>query len=84
MRPWFIVPPPTDDMKCSMLGSGATRAATCCWWRTMASYELPSRVSVVPLKKPVSSFGMNPFGTRKKRPPVPRRIAAENASPARR
>ena len=37
MRPWFIVPPPTEDMKWATLGSAATTAATCCWCATMAS-----------------------------------------------
>ena len=65
-RPWFepVVPPPppSDDMKPSTFGSLATIAATCRWRRRMASNEVPSIVSVVPVIWSMSSLGMNLLG----------------------
>ena len=78
-RPWFIVPPPTVDMKWSTYGSCRNTSATASWWSRIASNELPSIVSVLPWICPVSSVGMNPLGTTTKRTAVAARIPAENA-----
>ena len=86
-RPWLpeeVGPPaPTLDMKASTFGSFASTAATACWCSFMASKERPSAPSVVPVRKPVSSLGMNPLGTTRNRTSVPAKTAADSSSVAR-
>ena len=47
-------------------GSGdllaGTIAANACWWRAMASNEIPCAASVIPKTCPVSSLGRKPLG----------------------
>ena len=66
MNPWFPPPPPRApafEKNDSALGSPLTTRFTCSWCSTRERKEMPSRASVMPKTPPMSSLGMNPFGT---------------------
>ncbi len=85
-RPMFCVSPMPPavrlDMNVSISGCFRMMAATCCWCSTMLSKEVSWAASVMPMICPVSSVGMNPLGTTKKRMAVPMRRRADTTMTA--
>ncbi len=80
MNPWLPPAPPREpalEKNDSTFGSCLTARFTWSWCSTRARKEMPSRASVMPKMPPMSSLGMNPFGTIMKSGIIARKTTSE-------